>query len=109
MTAASAHYLAAGEPVFKGREAIRSFCQGYVDAFTLGPVSYAIEDLRVSGDLAVAVVTATEEFTDKATGVVYRDDFKGISALTRQSDGAWRILSHTYNSDHPAPPTVTAK
>jgi hypothetical protein len=31
------------------------------------------------------------------------------SALARQSDGAWRIIYHMYNSDHPTPPTVTAK
>lgn len=105
----SAHYLAAGEPTFKGREAIRTFFQGYVDAFTLGPTTYAIHDVRVSGDLAVVVVSATEEFTDKQSGVVYRDDFKGISALTRQRDGSWRIIYHTYNSDHPTPPIVPAK
>lgn len=105
----SAHYLAAGEPTFKGREAIRGFFQAYVDAFTLGPTTYTVHDVRVSGDLAVAVVSATEEFTDKKSGVIYRDDFKGMSALTRQPDGTWRIIYHMYNSDHPTPPTVTAK
>jgi uncharacterized protein (TIGR02246 family) len=105
----SAHYLAAGEPTFKGREAIRTFFQGYVDAFTLGPTTYTVHDVRVSGDLAVAVVSATEEFTDKQSGVVYREDFKGMSALARQPDGGWRIIYHMYNSDHPTPPTVAAK
>jgi uncharacterized protein (TIGR02246 family) len=103
----SAHYLAAGEPTFKGREAIRGFLQGYVDAFTLGPTTYSILDVRVSGDLAVVVVSATEEFTDKQSGVVYDEDFKGMSALARQADGGWRIIYHMYNSDHPQPPTLT--
>jgi uncharacterized protein (TIGR02246 family) len=105
----SAHYLAAGEPTFKGREPIRSFFQSYVDAFTLGPTTYTIHDVRVSGDLAVAVVAATEEFTDKKTGVTYREDFKGLSVLTRQPGGSWHIIYHTYNSDHPTPPTVSAR
>ncbi len=105
----SAHYLAAGEPTFMGRESIRAFFQGYVDAFTLGPTTYTVHDVRVSGDLAVAVVSATEEFTDKQSGVVYRDDFKGMSALSRDPDGTWRIIYHMYNSDHPTPPTVVAK
>lgn len=104
----SAHYLAAGEPTYKGREAIRGFLQGYVDAFTLGPTTYTILDVRVSGDLAVAVVAATEEFTDKQSGVVYDEDFKGMSVLARQADG-WRIIYHMYNSDHPQPPTAATK
>lgn len=105
----SAHYLAAGEPTYKGREAIRGFLQGYVDAFALGPTTYTILDVRVSGDLAVAVVAATEEFTDKKSSVVYDEDFKGMSVLARQADGVWRIIYHMYNSDHPQPPTLARK
>lgn len=102
----SAQYLAAGEPTFKGKAAIEGFFKAYVDAFVLGPTTYQIHDIRISGDLAAVVVSATEEFTDRATGQSLKDDFKGMSVLTRQPDGSWKIVYHMYNSDHPAPLAV---
>ncbi len=102
----SAQYLVAGEPTFKGKAAIEGFFKAYVDAYVLGPTTYQIHDIRISGDLATVVVSATEEFTDKATGHRLKDDFKGMSVLTRQPGGGWKIVYHMYNSDHPAPLAV---
>lgn len=99
----SAQYLAAGEPSFRGKPAIRQFFQGYVDAYALGPTTYAIHDVRVAGDLAVVVGAATEEFTDRKTGATFKEVFKGLGALQRQADGTWKFLYYMYNSDRAAP------
>lgn len=104
----SAQYLAAGEPTFRGRSAIKQFFQGYLDAYEFGPTTYAIHDFRIAGDLATVVGSATEEITDRKTRAVYRDVFKGLGTLQRQADGSWKFIYYMYNPDRPAPEPLTS-
>jgi len=55
-------------------------------------MSIPVDDVRVSGDLAVARGTWTAEMTPKAQGVApVNDGGSWIAVFARQSDGAWKM------------------
>ena len=89
-------------PVAVGKDAIRSDFQAFFDQFK-GDLSTPAEDVRVTGDLAVARGTWTDRVTPKAEGVApisYRGSW--MATFTRQSDGSWKWDSLVANSDQPA-------
>ena len=86
------------EPAIVGTDAMRAPFQSYFDAYkveTHGPV----EDVRVSGDLAVARGAYTETSTPKAGGTPINQKGKWVSAYQRQADGSWKIFWDIENSD----------
>ncbi len=90
-------------PVAVGQDAIRSDFQAFFDQFK-GGLSTPAEDVRVTGDLAVARGTWTDRVTPKAEGVA-PIDYRGswMATFTRQSDGSWKWDSLVANSDQPVP------
>ena len=89
------------EPASVGADAMRASFQSYFDAYkaeTHGPV----EDVRVSGDLAVARGVYTETSTPKAGGTPINEKGKWISAYQRQANGSWKVFWEMTNSDLPA-------
>ena len=88
------------QPALAGKDAIRASLQKYSDQFSQEGRNVA-EDVRVSGDLAVARGTFEGKENLKAGG--YSAQFKGkwISAYQRQADGSWKIFWDIYNSDLP--------
>jgi uncharacterized protein (TIGR02246 family) len=60
-----------------------------------------MEDVRVSGNLAVARGTQEASTAPKRGGNSVRDKEKWIVVYQRQTDRSWKILWEIYNSDLP--------
>ena len=97
---ADATKMEPNKPAVVGRDAIRALLQKYSDQFSQEGRNVA-EDVRVSGDLAVARGTFEGKENLKAGG--YSAQFKGkwITAFQRQPDGSWKAFWDIYNSDLP--------
>jgi len=88
------------QPALRGKDAIRASCRRYFDEFRDENRSL-VEDVRVSGDLAVARGTQETKSRLKAGGYSVRDKSKWITAFQRQPDGSWKAFWDIYNSDLP--------
>ena len=90
-------------PVAVGKDAIRSHFQSFFDHFK-ADLSTSVEDVRVTGDLAVARGAFTNKVTPKAEGVApvsYSGSW--VVASARQNDGSWKWDWVVGNSDQPLP------
>jgi uncharacterized protein (TIGR02246 family) len=67
--------------------------------FTAGGVT--LDDVMVSGDMAVETGTYHWTFTTKS-GTAIKDKGKYLTVWKRQSDGAWKIVRDINNTDLPA-------
>lgn len=83
-----------------GQDAIRASLQKFFDQYTSEGRNVA-EDVRVSGDLAVARGTYEGKSSLKAGGNSVEDKGKWITAFQRQADGSWKSFWDIYNSDGP--------
>ena len=88
------------QPALVGKDAIRASCQKYFDQFSDENRSL-VEDVRVSGDLAVARGTQETKSSLRAGGYSVQDKAKWVNALLRQPDGSWKAFWDIYNSDLP--------
>lgn len=88
------------DPALVGREAIQASSKKYFDEVNEENHSL-VEDIRVSGDLAVARGTQTTKTSPKAGGDSVEDKAKWIAVFQRQPDGAWKVLWEIYNTDLP--------
>ena len=88
------------QPAVAGKDAIRASLQKYFDQHA-GEGRSVVEDVRVSGDLAVARGTAEGKSSLKAGGYSAQAKDKWITAFQRQADGSWRALWDIFNSDLP--------
>jgi uncharacterized protein (TIGR02246 family) len=93
--------LQPNEAATVGKDVMRASFQSYFDAYK-GETHGPIEDVRVSGNLAVARGIYTGTSTPKAGGTPINEKGKWISAYQRQADGPWKIFWDTGNSDLPA-------
>jgi uncharacterized protein (TIGR02246 family) len=94
------------ESALVGKDAIRASLQKIFDQYTLEGRDVA-EDVRVSGDLAVARGTYEGKSGLKAGGYSIQEKGKWVTAFQRQPDGSWKSFWDIYNSDLPvgdAPP-----
>ncbi len=87
-------------PAHSGIESLRVSCKKDFDQFKEENSSH-VEDVLVSGNLAVARGTQEATTTPKTGGNSVRDKEKWIVVYQRQTDGLWKILWETYNSDLP--------
>jgi uncharacterized protein (TIGR02246 family) len=97
--------MAPNQPASVGQQAIRAASQKYFDRYT-EETRGILEDVRVSGDLAVARGTSEGTSTPKAGGASARYKEKFLTAFQRQADGSWKAFWDIYNSDLPAPGTT---
>jgi uncharacterized protein (TIGR02246 family) len=95
-------YAGPDAPVATGKEAIRSLHTAW---FTFTPeFSCPVEEVRVSGDLAVARGTFTDKLTPKGQGIApitYTGSW--VVTLARQSDGSWKWDLCVPNGNQPQP------
>lgn len=90
-------------PVLVGAEAIRSLWQTAFDQFKY-EFSVPVEDVRVTGDVAVARGTWTLKATPTAQGVAgIGDSGSWLVVFARQNDGSWKWDSVVANSNQPLP------
>ena len=88
------------QPALVGKDAIRASLQKYFDQFSDESRS-VVEDVRVSGDLAVAKGTAEGKSSLKSGGYSGQFKAKWMTAYQRQADGSWKAFWDIYNSDLP--------
>jgi uncharacterized protein (TIGR02246 family) len=88
------------QPARVGKEAIRGSCRKYFAQFSEENRSL-VEDVRISGNLAVARGTQETRTISKAGGDSFEDRAKWVSVFQRQPDGSWKILWEIFNSDLP--------
>ena len=89
------------EPIRKGKEAI---LLGYQKTRELNDEhcdSSVIEDVRVSGDLAIVRGTDTGTTTPRSGGEPVKYSLKWLTVLERQSDGAWKWIYEMWNDNNP--------
>ena len=92
----------------KGKEAI---LLGYQKTRELNDEhcdSRVVEDVRVSGDLAIVRGTDTGTTTPRSGGEPVKYSLKWLTVLERQSDGAWKSIYEMWN-DNPIPETPERK
>jgi uncharacterized protein (TIGR02246 family) len=88
------------QPAVAGKDAIRASLQKYFDQHAEEGRS-VVEDVRVSGDLAVARGTAEGKSSLKAGSYSAQFKSKWMTAFQRQADGSWKAFWDIYNSDLP--------
>jgi uncharacterized protein (TIGR02246 family) len=93
----------ANVPVVVGAEAIRSQWQPFFGQFSI-EFSGPVEDVRVTGETAVARGTWTMKATPKAQGETgISDGGSWMVAFARQSDASWKWDWLVANSNQPLP------
>ena len=97
---AGAMRLEPNQPALVSKDTIRSSFQKSFDLYT-SDVSDVAEDVRVSGDLAVARGSYEAKPSLKAGGYSVRDKGKWVTASQRQPDGSWKCFWAIWNSDLP--------
>jgi uncharacterized protein (TIGR02246 family) len=90
-------------PVVVGKGAIQALWQAWFDQFKT-EFSVPVEDVRVTGDSAVARGTWTLKGVPKAQGLApLVDSGSWIVIFARQADGSWKWNSTVANSNQPLP------
>lgn len=102
---AAAAKMDPNQPALVGQEAIRAASQKYFDQYADEGRSI-LEDVRVSGDLAVAKGIYEGRTTPKTGGSAVPLKDKFLTAFQRQADGSWKAFWDIYNSDLPMPGTT---
>jgi ketosteroid isomerase-like protein len=86
-----------------GKEAIMAAYQETFDQYSSMQLSLPVEDVRSSGDLAVARGSYYLMVTPEAGGPSdVTLEGKYISTFSRQEDGSWKCSREIWNSDQPA-------
>jgi ketosteroid isomerase-like protein len=97
--------MAPNESIRKGKEAI---LLGYQKNRELNDEhwdSSVVEDVRVSGDLAIAWGIDTGTTTPRSGGEPVKFNLKWLTVLERQSDGNWKWIYEIWNDNNPLPET----
>lgn len=94
------------QPALTGKDAIAAALRKFVDQFT-GEGRNVAEEVRVSGDLAVARGTFEGSETLKAGGYAAPFEGKWMTAFQRQADGSWKAIWDIYNTDLPVADALT--
>ena len=97
--------MSPNEPPRKGKEAILLGYQKNSELNDEHCDSSVVEDVRVSGGLAVARGMDTGTTTPRSGGEPVKYDVKWLIVLERQSDGTWKYIYEMWNDDNPLPET----
>ena len=92
--------LGPGRPSMEGADAVRSMFTGVLATAAI-KTELVPQDIRVSGDLAVARGVQTGTATPKAGGPPSAIHVKWVGVYARQADGSWRCAYDIWNSDVP--------
>jgi uncharacterized protein (TIGR02246 family) len=92
--------LGPGRPAMEGASAVRAMFTSVLKTADV-KTELVANDIRVSGDLAVARGVQTGTATPKAGGPATAIQVKWVAVYARQADGSWRIAYDIWNSDLP--------
>jgi len=87
-----------GQPVVKGKAAIRSLYETFFNSYTVKG-ECQLQEVEVSGDLGYFWVNYTLTATSKMQGESIKDDSKSVFIVRRQPDKAWKIARLMDNSN----------
>lgn len=96
-----ATFLMPNEPILHGASTVRA---------AIGPMmqdknfalTFQVDKVEVSGDLAYSQGTYNSTMSDPKTGNPAQDKGKFLTVWKRQADGSWKAIEDMYNSDLPA-------
>ncbi|USN99229.1 MAG: DUF4440 domain-containing protein [Phycisphaeraceae bacterium] len=93
-------FMPPNEPRVVGKEAVRAWAAGYLDAYRIHYEKTAL-DAKVVDGLMIEQYAYEENDTPRAGGPALHDTGKGVYIFRRGPDGAWRVASDIWNSDLP--------
>lgn len=102
-------HMVPNQPAHIGKSAIRTLWEERF-AQTVFETNTTVEEVRVSGDLAVSRMSMQGTTTPKDGSEPGAINLKGITIYEKQSDGSWKRVWSTYNSNTPpasAAPTTS--
>ncbi|MEW6251892.1 MAG: DUF4440 domain-containing protein [Planctomycetota bacterium] len=91
--------LAPGTPICKGRDAILLRYTKAEKANEEHVDTTVVEDLRISGDLAVARGSDTGTTKPMSAGPTEKYSLKWLMVMKRQADGTWQFIYEMWNED----------
>ncbi len=98
----SAVVMMPGMSTMRGRAAIQQGMKGMFDAMKVDAATFTVQDVMVSGDLAVETGSYDMTMTPKG-GKSMQDKGKYLTVWQHQADGSWRIVRDINNTDAPPP------
>jgi len=93
------------EPIRKGKEAILFGMKNARELNDEHCDSSVVEDVRVSGNLAVVRGVDTGTNTPRSGGEPIKYSVKWLTVLERQPDGIWKWIYEMWNDNNPLPKT----
>lgn len=93
-------FLAPNTPVMVGKDALRPWLEGYVEAFETH-YDKPVRELVVCGDHAFERYDWASTDRPRAGGDVVRDSGWGLVVYRREPDGVWRVARDAWGYDHP--------
>ena len=101
-------HMVPNQPAIIGKSAIRTLWEERFEQNVYQSTA-TVEGVRVSGDLAVSRTTLNGKTTPKDGGEPNAFNLKALIVYERQSDGSWKRVWSTYNSNTPpaAPPETS--
>jgi ketosteroid isomerase-like protein len=91
-------------PMLRGKAAILARFKKDIEQSDEHLDSSIIEDVRVSGDMAMVRGNDTGTSTPKGGGEPTRFDSKWLGIFERQPDSTWKCIYEIWNSNLPLPP-----
>lgn len=99
----NAHLLPPNAPPIEGREAIRKFWAGLLDAYQV-KITMGTDEVEGRGDLAFARGHYALDATPKGKGAPFHEEGKFVEILRRQPDAGWGYAVDMYSPNQPAAP-----
>ncbi len=102
-------HMVPNQPAHIGKSAIRTLWEERF-AQTVFETNTTVEEVRVSGDLAISRMSMQGTTTPRDGSEPGEINLKGITIYEKQSDGSWKRVWSTYNSNTPpasAAPTTS--
>jgi ketosteroid isomerase-like protein len=90
--------LGSGGPMIQGKPAVAAFLQGLFAGNTFKDVKGSVNDIMVSGDLAVETGTYAMTIIPK-NGSAVSDTGKYIHVWKKSADGSWKVVRYIATSD----------
>lgn len=90
-------YLGPGAPPVAGKQAIHEFVSAFFAEWVFSFPSWTIDEIVVSGDLAIYRYSAVATFAKKDGSDSFSEDRKYMDVFKKAEDGGWLLSRHMYN------------
>lgn len=94
-------YMAAHEPPYVGKQAVRPWIEEYFKTYSTH-WDKPVQEFIVNGDWAFERYSYKSADTPLAGGATVEDTGWGFVVYHRDSDGKWRVARDAFGPDHPA-------